>query len=458
MHGDLAMPKMDLRKIVVVLGMHRSGTSLCSHVLSALGFDMADDVGVNEGNQKGHWERWELMDFNDRILALFDRSWHSQKHSFAMPPAWWADPRVRAIREEMIAWLRPRMGERRRFGFKDPRVSILLPVWKEIFFELDLQPQFVLCLRSPNPVARSVAARGDVPGLLDPELRWLMYNARATAHLAADPVCVVPYEDWFEDDLPNVRRLGRFLDIKDQTDNPLVHDTVRSIVAPNLRHQLPDPSAKRAEISEALYRLLAGSSGTNGLDPKACDLAVACCRFQQFVEPIQLEALRVGSLLADIAQRDTQLAEFASREEVLQVQLVAARERLALLSAEVDALRSALAARDATLEIGAKPTEPQCVVSLRESPPGDAIIVESDDSTTTSIYPAADELLEPEERSSTRQEAEAQLVNFDQFPAISAPCKVADEVPACAGPVPADTSPSALHSGRPDKASRRYRS
>jgi hypothetical protein len=32
------------RPIVMVLGMHRSGTSLCSHVLSALGLDMTDHV------------------------------------------------------------------------------------------------------------------------------------------------------------------------------------------------------------------------------------------------------------------------------------------------------------------------------------------------------------------------------------------------------------------------------
>jgi hypothetical protein len=31
------------RPIVMVLGMHRSGTSLCSHVLSALGLDMTDN-------------------------------------------------------------------------------------------------------------------------------------------------------------------------------------------------------------------------------------------------------------------------------------------------------------------------------------------------------------------------------------------------------------------------------
>ena len=35
---------VERRPIVLVLGMHRSGTSLCSHILSALGLDMADTI------------------------------------------------------------------------------------------------------------------------------------------------------------------------------------------------------------------------------------------------------------------------------------------------------------------------------------------------------------------------------------------------------------------------------
>ena len=66
------------RPIVMVLGMHRSGTSLCSHVLSALGLDMADRLthpSLSEpapDNLKGHWERWEIVQLHERILKLFD--------------------------------------------------------------------------------------------------------------------------------------------------------------------------------------------------------------------------------------------------------------------------------------------------------------------------------------------------------------------------------------------------
>src|ERR1051326_7331075 len=123
--GARAIPEQR-RPIVVVLGMHRSGTSLCSHVLSALGVDMVDTIAApgSEGqaadNPRGHWERWEIVEFHDRILACFNRSYASVAHDFSLPVAWWADPRVTSVRREITAFLEGRM-EIGLFGFKDPR-------------------------------------------------------------------------------------------------------------------------------------------------------------------------------------------------------------------------------------------------------------------------------------------------------------------------------------------------
>ena len=114
------------RPIVLVLGMHRSGTSLCSHILSALGVDMSDDIDVNPSNAKGHWERREIVEFHDRILGLFNRDYLGLFHDFALPVAWWADPRVAEIRREIVAFLELRMGGH-YFGFKDRARYVLCP-------------------------------------------------------------------------------------------------------------------------------------------------------------------------------------------------------------------------------------------------------------------------------------------------------------------------------------------
>src|SRR6185503_223492 len=102
----LASSAAKRRPLVMVLGMHRSGTSLCAHVLSALGVDMADTLvsighdGPAPDNPRGHWERWEVLLLHNRILELLNRDYLQPTHDFGFPVAWWADPAITQVRRE----------------------------------------------------------------------------------------------------------------------------------------------------------------------------------------------------------------------------------------------------------------------------------------------------------------------------------------------------------------------
>jgi hypothetical protein len=193
--GTATRPAGQRRPIVLVLGMHRSGTSLCSHVLSALGVDMADKVAgpgamtLSPDNPKGHWERWEIVDFHDRILGFFNRGYYTPFHDFGLPVAWWADPRVAETRREIVAFLDKRMGNE-PFGFKDPRTVRLMPIWHQITKELKLAPKIIYCLRNPAQVARSLHARDGIR--LDlAEYRWLSYNIDFFRYIRGDDLCTM---------------------------------------------------------------------------------------------------------------------------------------------------------------------------------------------------------------------------------------------------------------------------
>src|SRR3954452_15380779 len=144
---------------VVVLGMHRSGTSLCSHVLGRLGIAMADQPDAQPTNPKGQWERLEIVDRHDRVLALFDRGYLTPLHDLPLPSGWWLDPAVGEIRREIVSFLEQKLVTGGAFGFKDPRTARLLPLWHKIFDELGLDPKIVLCVRNPAQVARSLEER-----------------------------------------------------------------------------------------------------------------------------------------------------------------------------------------------------------------------------------------------------------------------------------------------------------
>jgi Sulfotransferase family len=307
------------RPIVLVLGMHRSGTSLCSHVLSALGVDMADDIGVNLGNDRGHWERWEIVEFHDRILSLFNRDYLGRFHDFALPVAWWADPRVAEIRREIVAFLERRMGDA-YFGFKDPRTVRLMPVWHQIINELKLAPKIVLCLRNPVQVARSLRSREG----LDPangEYRWLVHLIDFFRYASNLEFCAVEYEEWFDNPAANIEKLRKFLDLPWQQSEADLALLLSDIIDPSARHDDPGRREASLPLVRTLYKL-ARRAGQDGNRDQIAYIVSQFVSFQQLQRPL--------------LQASEDLAKTAARFPVIEL--------------EAAALRTALGARDSLIE------------------------------------------------------------------------------------------------------------
>src|ERR1700722_18178452 len=64
------------RAAILVLGVHRSGTSSLAHLLNVLGATLPEEVmGPACGNPLGHWEPMRLMEINEEILSSIGRSW-----------------------------------------------------------------------------------------------------------------------------------------------------------------------------------------------------------------------------------------------------------------------------------------------------------------------------------------------------------------------------------------------
>jgi hypothetical protein len=83
---------------LVVLGMHRSGTSAITRTVNLLGVPLgaSDDLmPANEGNPTGYWESRALVDLNDEILACFGGSWSAPP---ILEAGWEWDPRLDPIR------------------------------------------------------------------------------------------------------------------------------------------------------------------------------------------------------------------------------------------------------------------------------------------------------------------------------------------------------------------------
>jgi hypothetical protein len=82
--GEKKYPKMDIKQysngmrfdVVVVLGMHRSGTSAITKGLELFGMDLGQNLlAANEYNPKGYFEDNQLVNINDNILRKSGSLW-----------------------------------------------------------------------------------------------------------------------------------------------------------------------------------------------------------------------------------------------------------------------------------------------------------------------------------------------------------------------------------------------
>ena len=355
-------PAVQRRPIVLVLGMHRSGTSLCSHILSTLGVDMVDEIGVNRGNDKGHWERWEIVEFHDRILRLFNRDYFGRFHDFALPVAWWAEPRVAQIRKEMVAFLERRMGSS-YFGFKDPRTVRLMPVWHQILNELKLAPKRVLCLRNPAQIGRSLNAHDGLDREIG-EYRWLVHMIDFFRYTTNFDFCTIEYEEWFNNPSSNIEKLQKFLDLQWQQSEADLGLVLSGIIDPGARHDDADHRKADQPLVRTLYTL-ASRAGQDEARDQIAYIVSQFISFQQLQRPFLQayeDVAKTAAKYPEIEQQAMALRAAVSERdaavEAAEGRAGGAEARLAEALAEIEQQRA---------QIGELAREPGEARSLKES-------------------------------------------------------------------------------------------
>ena len=226
-----------MRDIVIVLGVDRSGSSLCASFLQGAGVDLGNDLlTANEFNERGYFESGRVVAINEGILDTLGRSWDTLHGLQPLAPAWWRTPPMQQWREQVVGLLQDWMGRTGRvLGLKDPRFCVLLPLWQEAFALCGLSPRYVLTVRHPCRVARSLGRRDGFSSAYS-ELYWLERYCLASEAIAGAPSCIVHYEEWFTSPRQQSQRLLDFLGIEvcGGAVDPSRH--VKSVIERRLRH------------------------------------------------------------------------------------------------------------------------------------------------------------------------------------------------------------------------------
>ena len=164
------------RRALVVLGMHRSGTSAVAGVLQRIGVDFGPRLmPATAANERGYYEHIDVVNLHDRLLMALDRGWDSLA---PWPPAWWEDEaRTGRFRAELLVLLRRDFGAAPLWGVKDPRLCLLLPWWRPLWAVLNTEPVFVIVVRDPREVAVSLRRREGI----SEQKTWVLWREHLLA-------------------------------------------------------------------------------------------------------------------------------------------------------------------------------------------------------------------------------------------------------------------------------------
>ncbi len=274
---------------VIVLGMHRSGTSALTGALSLAGFDLGRDILPGDpSNPRGHFENEHIVRLNIRALSSLGVTWQD---SFLAPPGELSDetlmarflPELRALLEREFSFSRPLL-------IKDPRLCLLLPLYRRCLDEMDVQQAFVILTRDPREVIDSLARRNNLSPLRS-ELLWAYHVLASERFTRGTRRVFLAHEEFIAKPVHEIRKILHALPFT-LTEADDLDARIRAFVEPGLANsgeRIPPPLTDLSV--EALYQLVKDSSGEEraelplGMDQIADHLA----RTKYFTIPLNEE-------------------------------------------------------------------------------------------------------------------------------------------------------------------------
>jgi hypothetical protein len=219
------------RRAILVLGMHRSGTSVLARLVNLLGATLPTDLYPPDAqNPTGYWESQYLVGLNEWVLESASANW---PNCLGFRPETVTWPTLVAVMRSLTEGIRRVFGEASFFVMKDPRLSLLLDFWVPALRSEGVEVSALITLRHPLAVARSLSMRNGFPVAQGVAL-WLRYMLAAEAGTRGLQRCVVAYEDLLTDWRGTVARAGREVGLTwPRTD---VVEEVDAFLQPDLRH------------------------------------------------------------------------------------------------------------------------------------------------------------------------------------------------------------------------------
>ncbi len=233
-----------MKKVVLVLGMHRSGTSAITKSLEVLGVSLGDNlIPAANDNKKGFWEDKSVISLNDRLFALAGMTWSSLTE---FPLELLDFPDAKKLEDEAVDLIVAAMVDRDVWGFKDPRCASLLPFWQRVLARAKVVVTYLFAVRNPLDIIASLKLRNQFTSQRTQQL-WLLHTFNNLRLLAKECVSFVAFEQLIKNPAAEISRIADELGLS--VDDALLEEFANNYIDPALCSDLQSQDALLSEAS-----------------------------------------------------------------------------------------------------------------------------------------------------------------------------------------------------------------
>jgi hypothetical protein len=263
------------RRLVLVVGVGRSGTSLLTGVLGQLGFHVPQpEVEADDTNPRGFSEpRW-AVDFHTALLQARRVTVNDSRPKAFESTATAADDA--ATHAELCEWLGGQLEEADSVVVKDPRTGWFLPLWTRSSADLGVEARYVTMLRHPAEILASAAkSYGDWQSPASRAAAWINITLETERATRGSKRAFIRYEDLLDDWPREIDRMAELLHLPKLTGGGLRErfPSVDKFVDPTLhrnriRWDELDVPARMSEMAEQVWTQLQPLADQGGDTPE----------------------------------------------------------------------------------------------------------------------------------------------------------------------------------------------
>ncbi|MEM6943430.1 MAG: hypothetical protein AAF416_11730 [Pseudomonadota bacterium] len=225
-HSEPALPS----SLLLVLGMHRSGSSAVTRVLNLLGHALPKTlIPGNASNRRGHWESQPIARLNDNYMHEAELVW-SDWVSGVLPRM--RSAAMRDFERDIVSYIAAEFPAGEPAVLKEPRICRLVPRYRSAL-ERRIPLTAVIPVRNPLEVMGSLIQRNNLTEA-NAALLWLRYMLDAVIGSEGLPRAFIAYDKLLHEPEESLRKLEDALG----QPHPIKFDHVRSDIEAFLNDDL----------------------------------------------------------------------------------------------------------------------------------------------------------------------------------------------------------------------------